>query len=92
LHILFLYLLFYIFPFRLLNFVEWFTIVIIIIIFVFKGFILTKALKAQKDVGDESTRIAFGNLRSEVIDLLHRAIEKDKILLSLIEQVEEKPG
>jgi UDP-N-acetylmuramoylalanine-D-glutamate ligase len=50
---------------------------------------LSKALKAQKDVEDESTRIAFGNLRSEVINLLHDAIEKDKILLSLIGRLKE---
>jgi UDP-N-acetylmuramoylalanine-D-glutamate ligase len=50
---------------------------------------LSKALKAQKDVEDESTRIAFGNLRSEVINLLHEAIEKDKILLSLIGRLKE---
>jgi hypothetical protein len=42
-------------------------------------------LKAQKDAEDESTRIAFNNLWSEVTDLRHQAAEKDKILLSLIE-------
>jgi DNA mismatch repair ATPase MutS len=46
-------------------------------------------LKAQKDAEDESTRIAFGNMRSEVIDLWHQAIEKDKILLSLIEKLKK---
>jgi hypothetical protein len=58
----------------------------------YKGLILSKALKAQKDAEDESTRIAFGNLRSEVIDLQHQAIEKDKILLSLIEKLKKKLG
>jgi hypothetical protein len=29
----------------------------------YQGIILSKILKAQKDVEDESTRIAFGNLR-----------------------------
>ena len=33
--------------------------------------------------------MAFGNLRSEVIDLQHQAIKKDKILLSLIEKVKK---
>jgi hypothetical protein len=47
------------------------------------------ALKAQKDAEDESSRITFGNLRSEVIDLQHQAVEKDKILLSLIEKLKK---
>jgi hypothetical protein len=37
-------------------------------------------LKPQKECEDESTKIAFGNLRSEVITL-------DKILLSLVERL-----
>jgi hypothetical protein len=49
--------------------------------------ILSKALKAQKDVEDESCRIALGNLRSEVITLRNEALEKDKILLSLVERL-----
>jgi hypothetical protein len=44
-------------------------------------------LKAQKDCEDESTKIAFGNLRSEVITLQNEALEKDKILLSLVERL-----
>jgi hypothetical protein len=44
-------------------------------------------LKAQKDVEDESTQIAFGNLRLEVIMLRNEALEKDKILLSLVERL-----
>jgi hypothetical protein len=44
-------------------------------------------LKAQKDDEDESTRIAFENLRSEVITLRNEALEKDKILLSLVERL-----
>jgi hypothetical protein len=43
-----------------------------------QGLILSKALKAQKDTKDESTRIAFSNLRSEVIDLRHQVVEKHK--------------
>jgi hypothetical protein len=46
-------------------------------------------LKVQKDAEDESTWIAFGNLRSEVIDLRHQAAEKDKIILSLIENLKK---
>jgi hypothetical protein len=55
--------------------------------FVFQGLILSKALKAQKDVEDESCRIALGNLRSEVITLRNEALEKDKILLSLVKKL-----
>jgi hypothetical protein len=49
--------------------------------------ILSKALKAQKDAEDESCRIALGNLRSEFITLRNEALEKDKILLSLVERL-----
>ena len=56
-------------------------------IFVYQGLILSKALKAQKDAEDESTQIAFGNLRSEVITLQNEALEKDKIMLSLVERL-----
>jgi hypothetical protein len=44
-------------------------------------------LKAQRDAEDEGTRIAFENLRSEVITLRNEAMEKDKILLSLVERL-----
>jgi hypothetical protein len=60
-------------------------IVVTCSIFVFQGLILRKALKAQKDAEDGSCRIVLGNLRSEVITLRIEALEKDKILLSLVE-------
>jgi hypothetical protein len=44
-------------------------------------------LKVQKDAEDESSRIALGNLRSEVITLRNEALEKDKILLSLADKL-----
>jgi hypothetical protein len=44
-------------------------------------------LKAQKECEDESTKIAFGNMCSEVITLWNKALEKDKILLSLVERL-----
>jgi phenylalanyl-tRNA synthetase alpha subunit len=44
-------------------------------------------LKAQKECEDESTKIAFGNLCSEVITLQNEAHEKDKFLLSLVERL-----
>jgi hypothetical protein len=59
----------------------------ICIFFVCQGLILIKALKAQKDAKGESTQIAFGNLRLEVILLRNETLEKDKILLSLVERL-----
>jgi hypothetical protein len=52
--------------------------------------ILSKALRAQKNAEDESCVIALGNLRSEVIKLRNEAVEKDKILLSLVNKVKKK--
>ena len=49
--------------------------------------ILSKALKAQKEAEDESCQIALGNLRLEVITLRNKALEKDKILLSLVDRL-----
>jgi hypothetical protein len=49
--------------------------------------ILSKALKAKKDEEDESYQIALGSLRSEVITLRNEALEKDRILLSLLEKL-----
>jgi hypothetical protein len=63
-----------------------FLIVITCSLFAFQGLILSKALKAQKDAEDESCRIVLGNLRSEVITLRNKALEKDKILISLVEK------
>jgi hypothetical protein len=62
-------------------------IIIICMFFVCQGLILSKAFKAQKDTKDESNPIAIGNLRSEVITLRNEALEKDKILLSLVERL-----
>jgi hypothetical protein len=52
-----------------------------------QGLILNNALRAQKNVEYESCVIALGNLRSEVIKLRNEAMEKDKILLSLVDRV-----
>jgi predicted RNase H-like nuclease (RuvC/YqgF family) len=46
-----------------------------------------KALKAQKEADDESCQIALGNLWSEVITLRNEALEKDKIVLSLVDRL-----
>ena len=53
------------------------------------GLILSNAMRAQKNAEDESCTIALGNLRSEVIKLRNEALEKDKILLSLVDKVKE---
>jgi hypothetical protein len=54
-----------------------------------QSLILSNALRAQKNAKDESCVIALGNLRSEVIKLRNEALEKDKILLSLVDKVKE---
>jgi chromosome segregation ATPase len=54
-----------------------------------QGLILSKALKAKKDAKDESTRITFGNLRSEVIELQHQVEEKEEILSTLARELIE---
>jgi hypothetical protein len=48
---------------------------------------LSNALRAQKNAEDESYQIALGNLWSEVIRLRNEDVEKDKILLSLVDRV-----
>jgi ATP-dependent Clp protease ATP-binding subunit ClpA len=48
---------------------------------------LSNALRAQKNAEDESCQIALDNLRSEVNKLRNEAVEKDKILLSLVDRV-----
>jgi hypothetical protein len=49
--------------------------------------IQSKALRAQKEAEDESCQIALGNLRAEVISLRSETLEKDKILLSLVDRL-----
>lgn len=46
-------------------------------------------MKAKKDAKDESTRITFGNLRSEVIELQHQVEEKEEILSTLARELIE---
>jgi hypothetical protein len=52
-----------------------------------QGLILSNALRAQKNTEDESCTIALNNLRTEVIRLRNEALEKDKILLTLVDKV-----
>ena len=54
-----------------------------------QGLILSNALRAQKDVEDEGCTIALSNLRSEVIELRNKGLEKDKILNSLVNKIKE---
>jgi hypothetical protein len=46
-------------------------------------------LRAQKNAEDESYNIAFNNLRTEVIKLRNEALEKDKILLTLVDKIKK---
>jgi hypothetical protein len=57
--------------------------------FFMQGLILSNALRAQKNAEDKSCTIALSNLRSEVIELRNEALEKDKILISLVSKVKE---
>jgi hypothetical protein len=59
----------------------------VLIYFYYYGLILSKALRAQKEAEDESCQIALGNLRAELISLRNEALEKDKILLSLVDRL-----
>jgi hypothetical protein len=54
-----------------------------------QGLILSNALRAQKNTEDESCTIALNNLRTEVIELRNEGLEKDKILISLVEKIKE---
>jgi hypothetical protein len=54
-----------------------------------QGLILSNALRSQKNIEDEGYTIALNNLRSEVIELRNEGLEKDKILISLVNKVKE---
>jgi hypothetical protein len=54
-----------------------------------QGLILSNALRAQKSAEDKGCTIALNNLRSEVIELRNEGLEKDKILVSLVNKVKE---
>jgi hypothetical protein len=61
----------------------------LILYFSLQGLILSNALRAQKSAEDESCTIALDNLRSEVIELRNEGLEKDKILISLVNKKKE---
>ena len=54
-----------------------------------QGLILSNALRAQKNIEDVGYTMALNNLRSEVIKLRNEGLEKDKILISLVNKVKE---
>jgi hypothetical protein len=54
-----------------------------------QGLILSNALRAQKSAEAESCVIALNNLRTEVIELRNEGLEKDKILISLVDKIKE---
>jgi hypothetical protein len=54
-----------------------------------QGLILSNALRAHKDIEDEGYTMALNNLRSEVIELRNEGLEKDKVLISLVNKVKE---
>jgi hypothetical protein len=58
-------------------------------LFHLQGLILSNALRAQKSAEDEGCTMALNNLRSEVIELRNESLEKDKILISLVNKVKE---
>jgi hypothetical protein len=59
------------------------------LVLLLQGLILSNALRAQKDIEYEGYTIALNNLRSEVIELRNEGLEKDKILISLINKIKE---
>jgi hypothetical protein len=59
------------------------------LVFLLQGLILSNAFRAQKNIEDEGYTMALNNLRSEVIELRNEGLEKDKILISLVNKVKE---
>jgi hypothetical protein len=58
-------------------------------ILLLQGLILSNALRAQKNIEDKGYTMALNNLRSEVIELRNEGLEKDKILISLVNKEKE---
>jgi hypothetical protein len=54
-----------------------------------QGLILSNTLRAQRNIEDEGYTMALNNLRSEVIELRNEGLEKDKILISLVNKIKE---
>jgi hypothetical protein len=58
-------------------------------ILLLQSLILSNTLRAQKNIEDEGYTMALNNLCSEVIELRNKGLEKDKILISLVNKVKE---
>jgi hypothetical protein len=68
---------------------ELFHLFILNTILLLQGLILSNALRAQKNIEDEGCTMALNNLRLEVIELRNEGLEKDKILISLVNKIKE---
>jgi hypothetical protein len=68
---------------------ELFYLLISNLVLLLQGLILSNALRAQKNIKDEGYTMALNNLRSEVIELRNEGLEKDKILISLVNKIKE---
>jgi hypothetical protein len=68
---------------------ELFYLLILNPVLLLQGLILSNALRAQKNIEDDGYTMALNNLRSEVIELRNEGLEKDKILISLVNEIKE---
>jgi hypothetical protein len=68
---------------------ELFYLLIFNLVLLLQGLILSNALRAQKNIEDEGYTMALKNLCSEVIELRNEGLEKDKILISLVDKIKE---
>jgi Ribonuclease G/E len=73
----------FVFENELLNFL------ILNLALLLQGLILSNAYRAQKNIEDEGYTMALNNFCSEVIELRNEGLEKDKILISLVNKVKE---
>jgi hypothetical protein len=64
-------------------------LLILDLVLLLQGLILGNALRAWKNAEDEGHTMALNNLRSEVIELRNEGLEKDKILISLVNKIKE---
>jgi hypothetical protein len=68
---------------------EIFYLLILNFVLLLQGLFLSNALRAQKNIKDEGYMMALNNHRSKVIELRNEGLEKDKILISLVNKVKE---
>jgi hypothetical protein len=60
------------------------------LVLLLQGLILSNALRAQKNIEDEGYTMALNNLHLEVIEQRNEGLEKDKILISLVNLKEDE--